>query len=278
MSDTTRLASNAEPARLIAFTSTTPTMIYSLPSFSRLFVTLGFTLAVASVAHADPATLAKARAFIGPESAIKAVNSLRFTGELEVVEPGSPTPGGARLEIIFQRPDRQIITATNENQTETTALDGYDAWQRITDRADASRWRVNLLGPDQIKRLRANTFENLAFYRGIETRGGRIEDRGSVSIDGVACRKLAFVYEPGIAFIRSFDTATGRLILTETDGGTRIREQGDLRSGGLRFPKIIETVNTLSDGGERTIRVTFHSVEVNPAIDDSIFAVPTLRE
>jgi len=222
--------------------------------------------------------LAKARAYIGPDAVLTAVNTLRFLGQLEVIEPGADTPGSAKIEIVFSSPDKQLITAKNDGQTETTALDGYDAWQRVSKADDPSGWRVNLLGPDQIKRLRANTFENLNFYRGIETRGGLIEDRGVVTIDGVACRKLAFIHGPGIVFVRSFDAATGRLMLTETDSGTQIREKGEIRAGGLRFPKTIETVNILPDGGQRIIRVNFESIEVNPSIDSTIFAVPTLRD
>lgn len=253
-------------------------MITSSRSFFRLSALLGLSLAVVSVAHADPATVAKARSYIGEDAALDAVNSLRFKGQLEVIDPGASTPGTAKIEIIFQRPDRQLITATNDGQTETTALDGYDAWQRVSSAADASRWQVTLLGPDQIKRLRANTFENLAFYRGIESRGGRIEDRGAVTVDGVACRKLAFVHDAGIAFVRSFEVSTGRLVLTETDSGTQIREQGELRAGGLRFPKSIETSNALPEGGQRIIRVIFDTVEVNPVVDLSIFALPPLRD
>lgn len=267
-----------EPARLTAFLPQVPPMITSLRSSLRFLAVLGLSLSAAFVAHADPATLAKARAYIGPDAALDKVDALRFKGQLEVIEPGATETGSAKIEIIFQRPDRQLITATNDGQTETTALDGYDAWQRVSSASDSSRWQVTLLGADQIKRLRANTFENLAFYRGIESHGGRIEDRGDVTVDGVACRKLAFVHGPGIVFVRSFDTSTGRLVLTETDSGTLIREQGELRAGGLRFPKSIETVNTLPNGGTRVIRVTFESVEVNPSIDSTIFSVPSLRD
>jgi hypothetical protein len=237
-----------------------------------------FCLGLSPVLRADDALIAKARAQIGPESALTKVESLRFKGVLEVVDPNSSTPGTATIEIIFQRPDRQRITATNEGQTETTALDGYDAWQRVVDPRDPTRWQFSLLGTDQIKRLRANTFENLSFYRGIETVGGRIEDRGLATVDGVACRKLAFVHGPGIAFIRSFDVATGRLVLTETDGGTLIREEGDLRVNDLRFPKSITTISPMPDGTTRTIRVAFESVEVNPVIDTNLFLVPVLKE
>jgi hypothetical protein len=203
---------------------------------------------------------------------------LRFIGALEVVDAGQSSGGTVRIEIIFQKPYRQRITATSDNRSETTALDGYDAWQRVIGHEDSSRWEVNLLGPDQIKRLRANTFENLAFYRGLEQLGGRIDDLGEFSVDGVVCRKLAFVHGPGIVFTRSFELATGRLVLTETESGTQIREEGEIRAGDLHFPQRIITTNSLPDGNTRTIIVTFSSVEVNPLIDAIAFALPALHE
>ncbi len=222
--------------------------------------------------------IAKARAYLGSDADLNAVQSLRMVGQLEVSDSTNSSPGTAQLEIIFQKPDRQRITATSDQRTETTALDGYDAWQRVSDPADPARWQVTLLGPDQIKRLRANTFENLSFFGNIEKVGGRIEDKGVVTVDGVACRKLAFVHGPGIVFTRSFDIATGRLMLTETDSGTSIREQGEIRSGGLRFPQKIITTNALPDGSKRVITVLFSSVEVNPTLDPSLFALPPLTD
>jgi hypothetical protein len=224
--------------------------------------------------RAEDPIIAKARNYLGSEATLDGVRSLRMLGQLEVVDAQNSTPGNAQLEILFQKPDRQRITATSESRTEITALDGYDAWSRVSDSKDAAKWQVTLLGPDQIKRLRANTFENLAFYRGLETRGARVEDRGTATVDGVACRKFAFVHAPDIVFTRSFDLATGRLVLTETDSGTQIREEGEIRSGGLRFPQRIVTVNTLPDGTTRTIRVTFTEIAVNPQIDAAVFAVP----
>ena len=233
-------------------------------------------LAPAAFVRADPQTLAKARSYIGAEAALDGVQALRFVGQLEIVGTDSPDAGTAQLEILFQKPDRQRITATNGTKTEVTALDGYDAWQRVSDSAYKAQWQVTLLGPDQIKRLRANTFENLAFYKDIGRSGGRIEDRGSVTVDGVACRKLAFVHGPGIVFTRSFDVATGRLVLTETESGTTIREEGEIKAGGLRFPERIITTNPAPGGGSRTIRVTFTKVEVNPTLDAALFAIPPL--
>jgi hypothetical protein len=250
-------------------------MIYFLRGF-RFFVVV-FVLGLSQV-YAQSAILDKARAYIGSENSISPVDSLRFIGALEVVDAGQSSGGTVRIEIIFQKPYRQRITATSDNRSETTALDGYDAWQRVIGHEDSSRWEVNLLGPDQIKRLRANTFENLAFYRGLEQLGGRIDDLGEFSVDGVVCRKLAFVHGPGIVFTRSFELATGRLVLTETESGTQIREEGEIRAGDLHFPQRIITTNSLPDGNTRTIIVTFSSVEVNPLIDAIAFALPALHE
>jgi hypothetical protein len=243
----------------------------------RVFLALLF-LGASAAARAEDPLITKARSFVGEDSALDAVNALRLIGQLEVVVAGEAAQGAARLEIFFQKPDRQRITAASEGRTEITALDGYDAWSRVSDPGDPSRWQVTLLGPDQIKRLRANTFENLAFYRGLEARGVRVEDRGPAEVDGVACRKFAFIHAPGIVFTRSIDVATGRLVLTETEGGTQIREEGEIRSGGVRFPRQIVTVNTLPAGGTRTIRVTFSEITVNPEIDAALFAVPALSD
>lgn len=226
-------------------------------------------------AQANEALIVKARAYIGSEADLAAVQSLRFRGDLTVVDSSGSPPVTAKLEIAFAKPDRQIITASGSENVETTALDGYEAWQRVENPTDKSQFRVSLLGRDQLKRLRANTFENLSFYRGIERVGGHIEDRGVAKVDGVECHKIAFVHGPDIVFVRSFDRSTGRLILTETDAGTAIREEGEIKSGNLRFPAKIITTNTFADGSTRTITVTFTDVSVNPELPAALFALPT---
>lgn len=237
-----------------------------------------FCLGVLPGLHAEDPLIAKARSFLGPEATLDAVRSLRMLGQLEVVDGDNPGSGGARLEILFQKPDRQRITATSDARTEVTALDGYDAWSRVADVQAQGKWQVTLLGPEQIKRLRANTFENLSFYRGLESRGARVEDRGAATVEGVTCRKFAFIHAPDIVFTRSFDIATGRLVLTETDSGTKIREEGEILSGGLRFPQRIVTVNSLPDGKFRTLRVTFTEITVNPELPADAFSMPSLSD
>jgi hypothetical protein len=165
--------------------------------------------------------------------------------------------------------------ATSDKRVEVTALDTYDAWRRVQDPKDPSRWRVDLLSKDQIKMLRANTWENLAFYRGLENKGGQVEDLGSSNVNGADCEKVAFRHEPGIVFLRYFDKSTGRLILTETGSGSTIREEGEIMAGGIRFPKKVITTTKQADGKERSVTVVFDKIGINETFADSLFAVPT---
>lgn len=223
-------------------------------------------------------TIGKARAHIGTESALAGLTSVHFTGQLSTTEitPDGPQDIRADLEIVFQSPYRQSIVATTANRIETTALDDYEGWQRIADPASPNNWRLTLLSVDQIKRLRANTWENLSFFRGIERRGGRTEDLGLTQIDGRTAHKIGFVHEAGIIFYRYFDVDTGKLLLTETEAGGSIREEGEIVVDGIRFPKRVITTNELADGSKRTVTVTFDKVEVNQAFPASTFAVPPM--
>lgn len=135
---------------------------------------------------------------------------------------------------------------------------------------------MTLLGREQVKRLRANTFETLAFFRGLETRGGRIEDQGPATIDGVACQKVAFDHGSNIIFTRYFDLATGRLVFTETEAGNTLREQGEIIEAGLRFPKTLITTTKNAAGKLQTVTINVEKVTVNETFPASLFRVPAL--
>ncbi|MDI1320805.1 MAG: hypothetical protein PSW75_11540 [bacterium] len=214
------------------------------------------------------AVLAKARAFLGSESALGAVGAIHFTGTLEV-DANTRLP----VDIVFQKPFQQRITVTSPKLIEVTALDGYDAWKKRTNPTNSTEWQVTLLDAGQVKRLRANTWENLNFFTGIEKKGGKVQAGGEVTVDGVACTKLTFVHADNIVFSRYFDKATGRLVKTETENGTEIREEGEISAGGVRFPKRV--INKAPNGAVTTI--TFDKVELNAPLAGAEFAVPTLR-
>ena len=124
----------------------------------------------------------------------------------------------------------------------------------------------------QVKHLRANTWENLAFYRGIEKRGGRVEFQGEEVVEGQPCVKLAFIHADNIVFIRYFQSSTGRLIKTVTESGGEIREEGEMLVNGVRFP--LKLINK-DRSGQVTI-ITFSSIKVNEPLPAAEFAVPAI--
>ncbi len=233
----------------------------------------------ALVRAAEPAIIAAARAFVGSESTLEGVKAVRFAGTL--VKPDPKQPGATirvAIELAFQHPDRQIITTASDQMIETTVLDGYDAWQEQRDPRDPSKRRVSLPGPEQIRRLRASTWENLSYFRGLEARGGMIVDRGTVTVDGVVCRKISFIHGKGIEFHRYFDAATARLVRSETENGTVIREQGEVVVAGIRFPRSIITAPAGNTKADQEIVITFDRIVVNEVLPDTRFAVPALRK
>lgn len=244
---------------------------------SRLSVLVSAVALVASVRAAEPAIIAKARAFVGSEAALEAVRSVHYVGTLVTSDPADPAKQTrAAMEIIFQKPEQQRIMATSDKTIEVTALDGYEGWQRIQDAADPSKWRQTLLGTEQIKRLRANTWENLSFFRGIERLGGRVEEQGTKEIDGVMCQKIAFIHAPAIVFYRYFDIATGRLVFTETEAGGTIREQGEMIVDGVRFPRSIVTATKNAKGELQTVTINFEKIVLNQTFPAQQFRVPAL--
>ncbi len=245
-----------------------------------LVLFIGATFAFAPLPASDLETMIdRARGYVGTEEAINAIRSVHFVGALETTEmtPEGPRHVTAKLEIIFQTPYRQRIVVTRGDRTEITALDDFEGWQRVDLGEEPRRWRITLLGKEQIRRLRANTWENLAFFRGLDERGGRIEDLGLVQTGGTRTRKLAFVHASDIVFYRYFDEDTGRLVLTETEKGGRIKEEGEISVDGLRFPSKIITTNILKDGSEREVVVLFERISINESWPDDLFAVPPVQ-
>ncbi|MEY4925408.1 MAG: hypothetical protein RL598_1927 [Verrucomicrobiota bacterium] len=211
--------------------------------------------------------IAKARAYLGSESALQAVHTIHFTGALEV-DARTRWPA----DIIFQKDYQQRITVNFEKYIETTALDHYDAWQMRFNPAEPTRWQLALLDGAQVKRLRANTLENLSFFAGLERQGVLIRVIGKVEVEGLACVSLLFSHSNNISFLRYFDQRTGRLVKTETESGGEIREVGEIIVQGVRFPGKV--INKAANG--QTTSIIFDRIILNEPIPASEFAVPAV--
>ncbi|MEO6995541.1 MAG: hypothetical protein ABI273_18195 [Lacunisphaera sp.] len=232
-------------------------------------------------ANSADEVIAKARAYLGPEGALNSVRSIHFTGALEIMVPeakdeasGAATGTSLKrlpMEILFQKPYEQMMIVNRDATTDTMVLDDYDGWSRIADRKDPKKWRLTLLDTEQIKQLRANTWENLNFFAGLEHEGGTVQLGADTTIDGIVCAKVSFIHSDHIVFHRYFDKGTGRLVKTETANGGEIREEGELKVEGIRFPRKI--VNKGPNGQVTTI--IFDQIVLNESFPPSRFAVPS---
>ncbi len=227
------------------------------------------------------AVIVKARAFLGTEAALNQIQSVRYVGTVEMPNPaaGPAEPKVARqqIDVIFQSPYRMRMVVTSEKSIQTTVLDGYGAWVRNEDKAHPGAYQIKLPTPDSILQMRANTWENLAFYHNLEEIGGHMEDGGTAELAGHACRRLIFRHSSKIAFTRWFDAVSGQLRLTETDGNT-ISEEGDLVTGGVRFPKKIITTGKNPDGTATASTITFDQLILNQPAPAGDFEIPILQQ
>ncbi len=226
------------------------------------------------VVRAEPAVIGLARAYLGPDSTLDGITSIHFVGSLERLDAEHPDKGPIRgtIDLIFVKPLRQRQVVRGQKGTQTTVLDGYDAWDYLQDNADPSKHVLTWLSVADIKSLRAITWENLHFYRGLEG-DGAVEDKGPATVDGVVCERVDFTHGPGIVFERYFDRDTGRLVNT-VRGRETIRESGEIRVDGVRFPKTVVSVQKSASRKDLTSTVTFDSIVLNEQEGPDVFAVP----
>jgi hypothetical protein len=231
---------------------------------------------------AEPAIIAKARSYLGTEEVLTGVKSVHLVGKMESAVAGEKTPPNTeQVDIVFQKPFQESLRIVTREQLARKVLDGYNAWQLVQSLAPgapaefdpALPQRLTILGVDQIRILRADTWENLHYYRGLEDTGGSTEDLGPATIDGVACEKIALRHSDALVYYRYFDLATGRLVFTETYAGAKIHEAGDLMAEGVRFPRTI-TVEEQSAGKVVRTVITIESVKLNEVFPPSFFGTP----
>lgn len=235
----------------------------------RLFLTLVMGWALTHGLTADDradAAIERARAYLGPDEALDAVQSVHYRGLMTTTDGDE-----GKVDIVFMRPYFQLIVVEVENIRQTTALSGYDAWEKVEDMNNPDDWQLTLLEAPQIRRLQANAWESLNFYKVNRQKKVVVSYEGETEIDGITCDGVAFRHDDTIRFVRYFDAATGRLVLSTTEQGGEIREEGEHMVDGIRFPKRLMTTV-----GKDSSTIEFELIEVNKAYDEELFDVPML--
>lgn len=245
------------------------------PSLLRLSLCACVAFALGSLHAAEPAIIAKARAQLGTEAALEAVRSVHYKGTVVAIDPKDPAKQTkSSIEIIAQKPDQQRVLAQSEKAIETTVIDGYEGWQRTQEVGNPKARRFVVFKPEAVKRLRAQAWENLSFFRGSERFGARVEEQGTKTIDGIECIRVAFIYAPTIIFYRYFDPATGRLVQTETEDGGVTREEGERIVNGVRFPERMKMTIKGPGGQNQNVTVHLESIVLNETFPAEIFRMP----
>jgi hypothetical protein len=228
-----------------------------------------------TAARAEPAVVGLARAYLGPQSTLDAIQSIHYVGTLERQDPNRADKAAEHvsLDLTLAKPLRQHLVIRGDKISRTTVLDGYDAWEMLKDNVDPSKVRVTWLQAAVVKALRADTWENLYYYRVPE--GGAAEDKGPAKVDGIDCERVAFTHDPDAVYERYFDRDTGRLVLT-VRGPETFRESGEIRVDGVRFPKRIVSTQKTASGVDAVTTVTFDSIVLNEPLNADLFAAPSL--
>jgi hypothetical protein len=221
---------------------------------------------VATAQDSADAVIAKARAFLGGDAALDAIRSIRFVGTI-IMQDGK----NGDIEILVRRPMQQRVTITIGNLREITALSDYDGWRRVENLLVSTDWELTLLDAPQIQRLRANTIENIGFFKGIDHNQPEVQLIGEETVGGVDCLKVSFNHAGRVKFVRSFNKETGQLLRTETDDGGALTERGEIYVQGVRFPK--ELITRTPAG---TSTVVFTRISLNETLADNLFDVPLL--
>ncbi len=234
-----------------------------------LALTLMFTSSL-SAAEVDD-ILAKARARLGPEQKLEAVESIQYEGQVY-------GPDGEKLDTLdltFTKPDKQLLIVESETLKRSTGVNGFEGFVEVINKEDPYKSGVIVLDFNRVRRLLANAAENLYFFNGPRQRtGGTITLEGTQEVHGHDCYKLRFAYPCGLFYIRYFDKTTYELVSTiNGESNQELIESDTAQVNGILFPKKVETYD---EEGDLIRTVVFEKILINEPVDNSIFDFPAI--
>jgi len=230
---------------------------------SALFLLLSSILSVSAKSLED--VVEKARAFVGPESRLEAVETLRYSGTL------TPAAGGETREVmlLLEKPANQRLEIAQEKVRITMVVNQFGGFM-IQENLETGESMVNPLPTEQVHRFKANAAENLYFFDFPPGRQVRAKYLGAEEFRGQTVDAVRYTHPHGIRFLRYFDPESGELVGTKTDTGSINTEEGEIEVGGLRFSEKVLSF----EGDEPVHTIRFERIEVNPEIPDGAFDPP----
>jgi hypothetical protein len=211
--------------------------------------------------------LAKAREHLGGEKALARVESLRYEGTVEFF--ASATRG--KVRILLEKPSFQRMEIELPELHQVVAVEDLQGWEMIVDhRGEEPVRQLRYLRSPEYWKNHFVALENLWFHHGYRVGKGTLAWEGESVFEGRLVGKVSIRYDQRNIFTRRFEKRTGALVVSVGNDGTEVRERDWIVLEGVRFPRVMEYYRE----GERTSRMTFESIEVNPRIDPALFRYP----
>jgi hypothetical protein len=207
----------------------------------------------------------------GGRESLKAIQSLRLTGKLEVSGDFS-----AEFAIIRQirRPNRVRTEATLQGITMVRAWDGREGWaiSPLYGRKDPER-----LSGDESKELIDIADIDGPLVDGT-SKGYRIDYLGTEDVEGTEAHKLRVTAKDGDVQYVYLDPdyyLVIRIVYQHSVRGAQVETETDVgnyeKVNGVYFPFSIDSG---PKGGTKTRKITFDKAEANVVMSDALFEFP----
>jgi hypothetical protein len=204
----------------------------------------------------------------GGAAKLRAVESLRFTGTMELPDVSSA------FVLELKRPNRMRTEFVVQGQTGVRAFDGQHAWERLPLPGEQPR----PMGSEEAAEARAQADVDLSPLVDPASKGFAVELVGRDRLPGGETWKLVVRGREGPPRTLHLDARTHLVVQTidtrSIDGKPveMVTEISDYRAlGGLVFPHRIEVGPR---GRAERQRLVIQRVEINPPLDASRFAMP----
>jgi hypothetical protein len=203
---------------------------------------------------------------------LKSITAMKMSGRIVIAEQGLEMP-----VVIWQKqPNRMRVESTFQEKKIVQACDGQKTW-----------WIMPFLSPEaqEMPEEQARLFREQAVFENplvvFKEKGYQLELLGKDDMEGTPVFKLKLTKAAGREIYFYLDAGSGielkSTLTLKTEEVETLNEilYGDYRAvAGVMMPYYVE--NKLN--GKTQVQMTMETVEINPAIDVGLFALPQKKE